>query len=88
MYTDVNTHKPRDYWDYESLTVHWGDPEHYELMRKVGRGKYSEVFEAMHAGKGQKCVIKVWLAAAAAAAAHVRPTWVHCPLRSRCSSRY
>jgi casein kinase II subunit alpha len=24
VYTDVNTHKPREYWDYENLTVQWG----------------------------------------------------------------
>eukprot|EP01048_Picozoa_sp_COSAG05_P037658 COSAG05_NODE_17682_length_321_cov_0.680180_1_plen_82_part_01 len=35
------------------------DPDNYELIRKVGRGKYSEVFEAMHVGKDQKCVVKV-----------------------------
>ena len=70
-------HKPREYWDYESLNIHWGcdlstplhlptltldvrsDPENYELIRKVGRGKYSEVFEAMHVVKEQKCVVKV-----------------------------
>ena len=23
-YPDVNVHKPREYWDYENLTVHWG----------------------------------------------------------------
>ena len=99
VYADVNVHKPREYWDYENLTVHWGcaflrpvcashgqqplglalsgprpaspiaellpaagshrDPENYELIRKVGRGKYSEVFEAMHVVKDHKCVVKV-----------------------------
>lgn len=24
VYTDVNSHKPRDYWDYESYVVDWG----------------------------------------------------------------
>jgi hypothetical protein len=24
VYADVNVHRPRDYWDYESLTVQWG----------------------------------------------------------------
>ena len=24
VYADVNVHKPREYWDYENLTVHWG----------------------------------------------------------------
>ncbi|OWM70798.1 hypothetical protein CDL15_Pgr014471 [Punica granatum] len=25
VYADVNVHRPRDYWDYESLTVQWGE---------------------------------------------------------------
>ena len=24
VYADVNVHKPREYWDYENLTIHWG----------------------------------------------------------------
>ncbi len=24
VYADVNTHRPRDYWDYESHVVEWG----------------------------------------------------------------
>lgn len=24
VYTDVNSHKPREYWDYESYVVNWG----------------------------------------------------------------
>jgi hypothetical protein len=45
VYPDVNVHRPRDYWDYEALTVNWGDQEDYEVIRKIGRGKYSEVRE-------------------------------------------
>ena len=29
------------------------------MVRKVGRGKYSEVFEGIHSGNNQKCVIKI-----------------------------
>ena len=24
VYSDVNTHRPREYWNYEALTVNWG----------------------------------------------------------------
>lgn len=24
VYADVNAHKPRDYWDYESHPIEWG----------------------------------------------------------------
>lgn len=27
----------------DNLTVQWGAQDHYEIVRKVGRGKYSEV---------------------------------------------
>ena len=47
VYPDVNVHRPRDYWDYEALTVNWGDQEEYEVIRKIGRGKYSEVGSAV-----------------------------------------
>ncbi|KDO81554.1 hypothetical protein CISIN_1g040656mg [Citrus sinensis] len=59
VYADVNVHRPRDYWDYESLTVQWGDQEDYEVVRKVGRGKYSEVFEGINVTNNEKCIIKI-----------------------------
>lgn len=33
--------------------------DNYEIVRKVGRGKYSEVFEGINVANGEKCVIKV-----------------------------
>jgi casein kinase II subunit alpha len=35
------------------------DTENYEVVRKIGRGKYSEVFEGINIANHQKCVIKV-----------------------------
>lgn len=58
-YADVNVHRPREYWDYEALTVNWGDQEEYEVIRKIGRGKYSEVFEGINVVNNTKCVIKI-----------------------------
>ena len=34
--SDVNTNRPREYWDYEALSVTWGDQENYEVIRKIG----------------------------------------------------
>jgi len=59
VYADVNQHRPREYWNYEALTVNWGDQDDYEVVRKVGRGKYSEVFEGVNATNNEKCVIKI-----------------------------
>jgi casein kinase II subunit alpha len=51
--------RPREYWDYESLQVTWGEQDHYEVVRKVGRGKYSEVFEGVNVTNNTKCIIKI-----------------------------
>ncbi|KAK8608829.1 hypothetical protein V6N13_024241 [Hibiscus sabdariffa] len=59
VYTDVNVLRPKEYWDYESLTVQWGDQDDYEVVRKVGRGKYSEVFEGINFSNNERCIIKI-----------------------------
>lgn len=58
VYADVNVHNPRDYWDYENMTIEWGEQDDYQLVRKVGRGKYSEVFEGVTASN-DKCIVKI-----------------------------
>jgi serine/threonine protein kinase len=35
------------------------DQDDYEVVRKVGRGKYSEVFEGINVHTNEKCVIKI-----------------------------
>ena len=59
VYRDVCVDRPRDYSDYESLVVSWGDQDDYEVIRKVGRGKYSEVFEGVNVLNNEKCIVKV-----------------------------
>ncbi|XP_055986208.1 casein kinase II subunit alpha-like [Sorex fumeus] len=59
VYADVNTQRPRKYWDYESLVVEWGNQDDYQLMGKLGQGKYSEVFEAIKKTNNEKVVVKV-----------------------------
>ena len=44
VYADVNSHRPRDYWDYESHVVEWGNQDDYQLVRKLGRGKHCTVW--------------------------------------------
>lgn len=46
----------------DNLSVLWGTQDHYEIVRKVGRGKYSEVFEGVNvasASGSEKCIVKV-----------------------------
>src|SRR5690606_20521073 len=59
VYAGVNASRPRAYWDYDALEVDWGEQDDYEIVRKVGRGKYSEVFEGYNAANGERCVNKV-----------------------------
>jgi casein kinase II subunit alpha len=59
VYADINLQKPREYWDYESHVIEWGSIDDYQLLKKLGRGKYSEVFEGIKVSTDEKCVIKI-----------------------------
>ncbi|TPX71899.1 hypothetical protein SpCBS45565_g00924 [Spizellomyces sp. 'palustris'] len=59
VYMNACTERPQDYWDYDNLLLQWNAQDNYEIVRKVGRGKYSEVFEGVNVANDQKCCIKV-----------------------------
>uniref|UniRef100_A0A8C6LPM9 non-specific serine/threonine protein kinase n=1 Tax=Nothobranchius furzeri TaxID=105023 RepID=A0A8C6LPM9_NOTFU len=59
VYTDVNTQKNREYWDYDAHMPNWSNQDNYQLVRKLGRGKYSEVFEAINVTNNEKVVVKI-----------------------------
>ncbi|EPQ25960.1 uncharacterized protein PFL1_06416 [Pseudozyma flocculosa PF-1] len=63
VYAGANEKFGRQWWDYDNLAVQWGTQDNYEVLRKVGRGKYSEVFEGVNiatsGGLPEKCIIKV-----------------------------
>ncbi|CUM62695.1 uncharacterized protein PRCAT00000251001 [Priceomyces carsonii] len=59
VYADVNSKKPSEYWDYENHKIEWGDIKRYEIINKIGRGKYSEVFQGVNILNDEPCVIKV-----------------------------
>ncbi|XP_026190771.1 casein kinase II subunit alpha-2 [Cyclospora cayetanensis] len=67
-YADANANRPREYWDYENFVVRWGAPDGYEVIRKLGRGKYSEVFEGICVARPQASAAEELAAAAAAGA--------------------
>ena len=48
VYPNANERFGRSWWDYDNLSVQWGTQDNYEILRKVGRGKYSEVFEGVN----------------------------------------
>ena len=59
LHADVNVQQPQEYWDYENYAIEWNDQDNYEVIRKIGRGKYSEVFEGINISTGERCVIKI-----------------------------
>jgi casein kinase II subunit alpha len=59
VYADANSLRPTEYWDYENHTIEWGDIRNYEIVSKIGRGKYLEVFQGVNIGNDEPCVIKV-----------------------------
>lgn len=59
IYADVNANRDQSYWDYESFEIPWRGQDDYEVIRKIGRGKYSEVFEGINSVTLQPCVIKI-----------------------------
>lgn len=59
-YATVNSdHPDRDYWDYDNSVVTWGDQDAYEVVRKIGRGKYCEAFEGFHTPSGKHVAVKL-----------------------------
>jgi len=59
LYADANSKRGPEYYDYENLKLSWGNIDNYELIRKIGHGKYSEVFEGINITNDQKVVIKI-----------------------------
>ncbi|KTG42458.1 hypothetical protein cypCar_00032918, partial [Cyprinus carpio] len=58
VYADANTVKSKEYWDYEAHVPSWSNQDDYQLVRKLGRGKYSEVFEAININSNDRPVKK------------------------------
>lgn len=59
-YAEINLSMPKEYWDYENCEItNWGSQDKYEIIKKIGRGKYSEVFEGIDSSTGNKIVIKI-----------------------------
>ncbi|THH30504.1 hypothetical protein EUX98_g3677 [Antrodiella citrinella] len=59
VYADVNASLGAGWYDYERLHIDWNVPDRYEIVRRVGGGKYSEVFEGVDMSNEDRCIIKV-----------------------------
>lgn len=59
-YWHVCRQYPSSYYNYEKYAITFTrDTSNYELLQKVGRGKYSEVFRGRHTKNGCICVLKI-----------------------------
>jgi len=60
FYANVCEEMPPQYSDYsKSFEIAYGSIEKYEIVRKIGRGKYSEVYEGIRTDDDQKVAIKI-----------------------------
>lgn len=59
VYPNVCVNRPPSYYDYENHQLTWRSQDDYEVTRKIGRGKYSEVFDGFNKTNERACVIKV-----------------------------
>ena len=65
VYADINSNKPENYWNYNEFRTSFGQIDKYEVTKKIGRGRYSEVFNGNIVGNTNistsknKCVIKM-----------------------------
>ncbi|KAH9593236.1 Protein kinase domain [Trypanosoma melophagium] len=55
----VNNNMPSSYWDYENAKIEFSSCDPYELIQKIGRGKYSEVFRSRNRYNREMCVLKI-----------------------------
>ncbi|KAF9464996.1 kinase-like domain-containing protein [Collybia nuda] len=59
VYSDVNANLGPIWYDYDNFRIDWSPPERYEIVRRMGGGKYSEVFEGVDMVNHEQCIIKV-----------------------------
>ena len=58
VYADFNQTKGPTWYEHKTYEATWNTPENYTLIKKVGRGKYSTVFKALH-NRRTECAIKI-----------------------------
>ena len=51
--------KDNSYGDYANSTVVFNWQDDYEIISKIGRGRYSEVFEALNLLSNERVVVKM-----------------------------
>ncbi|XP_060535974.1 casein kinase II subunit alpha-like isoform X2 [Cylas formicarius] len=59
IYSDALASKPKSYYEYESYSPSLEDADNYSLIKKLGQGKYSVVFDAMDETRKERVVVKI-----------------------------
>lgn len=57
VYADVNQSRGPEWYEHKTYEATWNLPLDYAIIKKVGRGKYSTVFKALHKRRTE-CAIK------------------------------
>ena len=58
-YANVNDTKEQVYYDYKNYHIEYNKPDRFELIGKIGRGKYSEVYEGIDSDNDNRVVVKI-----------------------------
>ncbi|KAF7307675.1 Protein kinase domain-containing protein [Mycena kentingensis (nom. inval.)] len=59
VYAEVNARKGRAWYDYKKVKIEWSSPDRYEIVARLGGGRYSEVFEGVDTVHLDRIVIKI-----------------------------
>ncbi len=59
MYKDVCSKKGEAYSDYSSFEVNFGHQDQFEIIDKIGRGKYSDVYLGVDCATDKDIVLKI-----------------------------
>jgi casein kinase II subunit alpha len=44
VYADANAIRGKSWYEYNKFRIEWSSPDRYEIVRRLGGGKYSEVW--------------------------------------------
>lgn len=58
-YANVHKKKPLEFFDYDNVNVSRRSQDDFEIVRPIGEGMFSEVFQGVDKKTNQLCAIKV-----------------------------
>lgn len=58
-FKDVCAQRPPAYSFYNKYNINWAELDGYQVIQKLGRGKYSEVYQGCNVKNNKPCVIKI-----------------------------